>query len=222
MIMKTFSKISLALVAILFLLSFGMKSEAVAQPCTTILDTINLGGCPYEVELCIYCGAAYPGYVDVRSIRQLTGCVPSVTNYDELVKTAYKKAMASLWYDHCQQNVPPCSGTDRKEMTVKMYICWKAKLDYAPLIDKNLYYFYPCNTDEYCEVEYSYCIDSLGALQYTIGTATANFPSDSTLSCFGSEAEEVPLPVYPAPNGTESACFILHTPCNLDEFNWDD
>lgn len=216
--MKKLSNILVTLGVIIFLLSFGMKSEVVGQPCTQVKDTLVVDSCLYEVTICVYCGAAYPGYVAVDSVRQISGCTTSFT-YNEVLQTVYKKVMASQWYNYCQYNAPPCSGTERKEMEVEMYICWRARLEYASIAQENRYVFYPCNYDDYCEVEYSYCVDSLGVLQYTISDINPNFDLQD-LGC-SLEAEDVSLPEFPMfPNGSESDCFILHTPCNLDGFNW--
>ncbi|MFA7325699.1 MAG: hypothetical protein WC121_03480 [Candidatus Kapaibacterium sp.] len=57
--MKRFSNILVALGVTLFLLSVGMKSEAEAQPCTspwqTITEIVTVGGCNYQVEICVLC-----------------------------------------------------------------------------------------------------------------------------------------------------------------------
>lgn len=217
--MKKYSNILVALGVTLFLLTVGMKSEAEAQPCSIVVDTLILGGCPFEVELCVFCGNAYPGYVQVNKISPLSGCSTSLT-MEQLIQTAVKKASSALWFDYCQYNAPPCSGPSRKSVIAKIPICWSAVLQYASLAEENRYIYIPCNTDEYCEVEFKYCVDSLGTLQSTINSITPNYPLDSTLTCFGSEAENIQLPVYPLPNGTMSDCFILHTPCNPDEFGW--
>jgi hypothetical protein len=217
--MKNNTNILVALGVTLFLLTVGMKSEVKAQPCSIVVDTLVLGGCPYEVELCIFCGNAYPGYVEVNKITQLTGCSSSLT-MEELIQTAIKKASSALWFDYCQYTAPPCDGSDRKVVTVKVPICWRAGLQYASQAQENRYIYFPCNTDEYCEVKYKYCFDPLSVLQSTIDTIMPHYPADSTLTCFGSEADDIELPTYPMLNGTMSDCFILHTPCNPDDFNW--
>lgn len=79
--MKTITKILVALGVTLFLLTVGMKSEAKAQPCTTLLDTLTIGGCPYEFEICVYCGLSYPGYIIVKNYRKLDpNCINALTD----------------------------------------------------------------------------------------------------------------------------------------------
>lgn len=219
--MKTYKNILVALGVTLLLLTIGMKNELEAQPCTNLVDTLLIDGCYYEVYLCVFCGAAYPGYVNVDSLKSLNGCTNSLDPV-ELLQQAYSQVatVAMQWYEYCQPNLPPCTGTERKIMKLNINICWKAKLDYAPLSMENNYLFFPCNTDEYCEVEYSYCIDSLGMVQHNITSATSNY-NPYTLSCLGSEGYEIELPKYPDDdNGTETDCYILHTPCNPDGYIW--
>ena len=200
-----------------------MKNEAEAQPCTNMVDTLLIDGCFYEVYMCVFCGSAFPGYVTVDSVKSLDGCTSSL-NPIELLQQAYSQVatVAMQWYEYCTPHLPPCSGTERKILKLNISICWRAKLVYAPLTPANNYLFLPCNTDEYCEVEYSYCKDSLGIVQHDIISATKNY-NDSTLSCLGTEGIDVmPLPTFPTfPNGYETDCYILHTPCNPDGYIWD-
>ncbi|MFA7326512.1 MAG: hypothetical protein WC121_07615 [Candidatus Kapaibacterium sp.] len=63
--MKRFSNILVALGVTLFLITVGMKSEAEAKHCkgTTVVDTVTVDGCEFEVTLCVTCAYSYPGRV---------------------------------------------------------------------------------------------------------------------------------------------------------------
>lgn len=220
--MKTYKNMLVALGVTLFLLTVGMKSEAEAQPCTNLVDTLLIDGCYYEVYLCVYCGAAYPGYVNVDSLKSLGNCSTTL-DANQILQEAYSQVatVAMQWYEYCQPHLPPCSGTERFTMTLNINVCWKAKLQYAPLTMINHYIFIPCNTDEYCEVEYKYCIDSNGHVQHELYSSSRNFDIND-FSCDETEGYEVmPLPTFPTyPNGYETDCYILHTPCNPDGYIW--
>ena len=198
-----------------------MKKVAEAQPCTNMKDTLIIDGCPYEVDLCVYCGLSYPGYAIINSVRPLTNC-NSTLDRNELMQLAYTQlaTTASIWLNYCQTLLPPCSTQTRTIMKWRMPVCWYAKLEFSiPGANNDRHIILPCEDPEYCEIEYEYCIDDLGIIH-----------SDPTNTVFPVipncvlEGNEVILPddfIGSLP-GDESDCFILHTPCNPDDFEWND
>lgn len=216
--MKKFSNILVALGLTLFLLTVGIKSEA--RSCTSMKDTLIIDGCPYEVDLCVFCGLTYPGYVTVNNIRQLTNCA-SPLNSNQLLQQAFTQLAntASIIVNYCQTLIPPCSTQTTEVVKWRMYVCWKAILSYAPAPGLEQYHFVPC-TDEYCEVEYSYCKDANGAVIKSFNNSTSYFDILGP-TCKNTEGSDIVLPKYPLLIGSQSSCFVLHTPCNPDGFIWD-
>lgn len=216
--LKIYSVIALTLG--LFLIS-GSSIELKSQPCTTMVDTLTIDGCDYEVTLCVYCGLAYPGYLTVESMKLISSGCTTTLDPNELMQRAYTQVstVSVMWYNYCQYHLPPCGGPEPpKEMTVRQYYCWKVKLDYYDAVDSTNYYlFLPCNTDDYCEVTYEYCVDSLGVVQKNLSSSR----TDATSIDCTEEGEDIEIPEHPDPVGTESDCYILHTPCNPDIYIWD-
>ena len=210
--MKRFSNLLVALGVTLFLLTVGMKTEAKSQPCTSMLDTLIMDGCPYQVEICVYCGLTYPGYVEIGHIEPLDPNCINTLNQTELIQRAFTQLNTpdALWLEFCQPDLPPCSGTERKLVNWRSPYCWDAKLLFIipkPYPDPPRYEYYmkPCDNENYCTVQYSYCKDALGVIHYEVNT---NFPT-GVIDC--EESDEVLMPHV---IGNTSDCFIFHTPCN--------
>lgn len=212
--MKEFSNILVALGVTLFLLTVGMKSDLLSKHCKspyqTIIDTITVDGCQYEVDLCVFCGVAYPGEVIINSVRNIGSCAPTLTQ-DQIISQIYSQLSthAYLWFQYCQFNVPPCSGKARKKIEWKVYTCWKMILVHNdPDPDNRIYLSIPCGDDTYCKVTYSYCVDPFGIVQSNVSSYLGvNWPITCTL-----EGYEIIKPITYV--GEESECYIVHTPCN--------
>lgn len=212
--MKTYKNILVALGITLFLLTVGMKGEAEAQPCTVLKDTLNIGGCPYEIDVCVYCGLSYPGYAEIKGIRPIDPNCTSTLPFYQVMQQAYTQLtnVATIWLDYCQPLLPPCEGTIRKPFKWRIALCWYARLEFSkpgPNNDRHL--IMPCEDSPYCEVEYEYCVDEYGMVHHTEDTSIILIEPNCTL-----EGYEVILPDDFIGNlpGDESDCFILHTPCN--------
>src|SRR5690606_23575786 len=108
--MKKLSNILVTLGVTIFLLSFGIKSEAVGQPCTILKDTLTISGCEYEFQVCVYCGLSYPGYAEVRGFTPLNPNCSNGLTFEQLMQQAQTQlgTSASLWLDFCLPTVPPC------------------------------------------------------------------------------------------------------------------
>jgi hypothetical protein len=209
MIMKAISKISLALVAILFLLSFGMRSEAVAQ-CPPyynhVIDTVTIsGGCSYEVDLCVLCAFSYPGEIKINKVTALDS---SCSNQDPeiILKDIFTQLgnYPSFWFDYCGA-FPPCGmGTER----IKIYkpYCWKLKRLNTV---EDRYEFLRCSDDACIEI-YDFCTDSNGQTHKVLVSSSSTIPPGVEIPCH-IEGEDLVLPKNAY---EESECFILHTLCN--------
>lgn len=108
--------------------------------------------------------------------------------------------------------MPPCSGTERKLVNWRIPLCWNSQLKYiippSPPQHPALryeYYTRPCDDENYCTVQYEYCVDALGAIHYEVNSyILTGFPDCE-------DAEDIILPII---IGQTSDCFIYHTPCN--------
>lgn len=214
--MKNFSNILATVLVALFLLSFGIKSEAVGQPCTNMKDTLIIDGCPYEVDLCVYCGLTYPGYVKVNQVKQLTNCA-SPLDPNELLQQAFTQLSVSpyFWFNYCNPTLPPCPN--KKKLNFHINVCWKIILYYHDGTSGSEEYIYEPCSDEYCDVEIGYCRDAEGNLVSEI--SNVDNTHSGTISC-KIEGSVIVKPDYTNPFGTETQCYILHTPCNPDDFIW--
>lgn len=213
--MKKFTNIFVALGVTLFLLTVGIKSEAVAkEPCptgwTSVTDTVTVDGCEFEVGLCVLCSFSYPGQVKFNYFKQLDDCA-SILLPGQIKSQIMSQVQtyAYKYFDYCQFTLLPCDQKERKKIKFNSPVCWFARLYYKTQNDLR-YYYLPCDDDAYCEVTYSYCVDKNGVVQSSPdpGFTPYNFPYDCFL-----EGHQVPLPTGEI--GDESDCYILHTPCNL-------
>lgn len=216
--MKNFKNLLFTLGVTFFLLTFGMKSEAEAKdPCppgwTTLIDTVTVDGCDYEVELCVYCQFALPGKVRFNHYRNIDDCA-TLLNPSEIEDEIISQIVtfAYSYFDYCQFLLPPCDQKPRKKITFDIPICMKAHLYYKapPPLNDYRYLYLPCGDDAYCSVTYSYCVDYFGVAHHTVdpGSTSHNFP----YSCTKEGYEIIPLPTGSV--GDESECYIIHTPCN--------
>jgi hypothetical protein len=213
--MKRFTNILVALGVTLFLLTVGMKSEAEAQPCTNVKDTLTIAGCQYEIDLCVYCGLSYPGYIEIDTIRTIDPNCVNHLSQEQLIKQAFLQLYneASIWLKFCQPLVPPYDGPLREIIEWRMPFCWKLQLVHITVPippDTEFEYTYnyiPCSKNEYCAVEVEYCRDKNGVLQHTVNN---NVPTGFPLCRI--EGYDLDKPIIYI--GEESDCFILHTPCN--------
>lgn len=214
--MKRFTNLFVALGVTLFLFTIGMKSEAEGQPCTTLLDTLTIAGCPYEFEICVYCGLSYPGYVKVMGYRKLDpNCINALTDV-QLIQQALTQlnSPSSLWLEFCQPFVPPCDEEARKVVTWQIPMCVNARLygivppNPPAFPDVRYEYYIRSCSDSYCSIEYEYCRDEFGVIHYNVNSYT---PTTGTLGC-SLEGWQVELPTEEI--GETSDCYIIHTPCN--------
>lgn len=210
-IMKKYTNIFVALGVTMFLLTVGMKSEADGQHCKgiTIVDTVTVDGCEYELELCALCRYAYPGEISNLHYKNIGPCSTTL-NPDQVFQGIMSQisTYAYLWFDHCVKNIPPCNGTERREITFNIPICWHAKLIVEDPIDpdNNIYLYEQCVDEAECYVTYSYCKDAFNNVQKEV----KEFYSFGTPDC-KLEAEYV---VLPTALGDSSDCYHIHTPCN--------
>lgn len=207
--MKNYSNILLSLGVTLFLLTLGMKNEAVSKLCsyggTPVYDTLTVDGCDYVVLVCYTCRYALPGEAYIQDYFNLTECSTTL-NPNEVFQGIMSQISnyAYLWFDHCQGNVPPCNGKERTEITFNIPICWQAIcISNSPL--KHLYQ--QCEDESECFVTYSYCKD----LFNNVHKEVKEFYPSGTRTCVLEGHEILPLPTS---LGDSTDCYIIHTPCN--------
>ncbi|MFA7325125.1 MAG: hypothetical protein WC121_00530 [Candidatus Kapaibacterium sp.] len=183
------------------------------KPWVNIVDTVTVDGCDYEIDLCVYCAFAYPGKVKINYYRNISGCTPTIPpNQITNQIISQISTYAYFWFDYCQFNLPPCSGSLRKKIEWDIYICWKAKLVIKGATPHDdVYLHLPCeDNDTFCRVTYSYCVDEFAVVHHNVsGYLGYNFDPSCTLE--GSAV--FPLPPS-AMVGDETACYVLHTVCN--------
>lgn len=209
--MKQYSKILVALAVTLFLLTIGIKSEAEAQcpsPKLHYIDTLTVGGCDYEVDMCIECTVTHPGKVTYNSITPLdSSCVSSLSPEQQIQQVLSQTSnWAYVYFNACPQNFPPCDTT-AKRITFEYPLCWTVVLD----TNNKRYWYYSCD-DSKCAVTYDICMKMP---EMTIQKTLVGGPTFiNTPNCYlqGSEIE------FPDEHDEESECFILHTPCNPDGY----
>lgn len=206
--MKTISNILTTTIVALFLLSFGMKSEAVGQPCTQKKDTLTIFGCEYEIELCIECTYAYPGRIKLQNIKSLDdSCVTSpLLTPDQLIDQVISQISnwATVYFETCILSGPPCDINNPEIVTYRYPRCWYMLKDAT----ENQTWYIPCNT-QYCDVEYEYCVEMPG-MNVRLTQISYNTIGGSPLEC-SLEGFQVPRPTQPLES---SECFILHTLCD--------
>ena len=213
--MKYFSNILATIFVALFLLSFGMKSEAVGQcpsgwSSTTV--TMSVGSCNYDVQICYKCGLAYPGEATIVGLTLLPSsppCTPLPIN--TVIQQLYSQMSTYNFFlsNLCpyMSTVPPCPEGSEE---VKIYhnICWKKKK--IIYFGEETFYYTPCSSDV-CVETFKWCTElpSMNVIKIPISTV----PNYTTISCT-LEGHEITEPVNV---GDESECFIYHSLCNPSE-----
>ena len=208
--MKKYTNILVALGVTLFLLTIGIENEVLAEDCEclTVIDTLTVDGCDYEIELCAKCRYAFPGEVSKLHYKNLGPCSTTL-NPEQVFQGILSQISnyAYLWFDHCQGPLPPCNENARREITFDIPICWHAKLIFIdPLTLDKTYLYEQCDDVADCKVTYSYCKDAFGAVHKEV---VSHNPYE-TPTC-NIEGEFV---ILPTDLGDSSDCYIIHTPCN--------
>lgn len=191
-------------------ISEGQGQSTCTSPWTTMIEIVTVGGCNYEVELCVWCAPAYPGEVKVIKIRNAGPC-SSTLDQNQITQGIITQLMNpySLWFNLCNNNLPPCKNSPPFIVTVDLPICWKVKLVYQDLQDttNNVYLSFPCDDDAFCRVENKYCKDKYGVKHHTEGNYLGfYFPYECDIEGYNL--------VMPTVLNGESDCYILHTKCN--------
>ncbi len=217
--MKNYTNILVALGVTLFLLTVGMKSEAEAQcPIGFTPRTINMnvGGCIYEVDICVKCSPLGLGASEVHisgGARLVPPCIPTLP-YSAVVDyiNSQIKNPSYMFDVLCpfSPQAPPCDGPNPPIIVkYRSYLCWKAEVIYYH--NDYTLYFSPCG-DDYCEETYLYCVDGNGAYQKTL--INTDPPGIVTPSCTV-EGYQINFP-EPSVNtlGNTTPCYIYHSECN--------
>ena len=206
--MKRFSNILVALGVTVFLMIVGKKSEVKAQCLagfTYKKDTLMIGGCPWEIELCFKCGLSYPGEVKVNSatpIPQFPPCTPvtlqqaldyaysQLANYDYIINKLCKT----------YPSIPPCPQQSQA-IRIHHNYCWKmTRIIYH---GQETIRFTACPSDG-CYEDVTFCHDGTNINRISTGYMTG--PPTCGL--------EESMATVPTVVGQSSDCFIYHSPCN--------
>lgn len=208
-IMNRFSNISATLMVALFLLTFCTKSEALGQ-CPSgqlhYVDTLLVGGCLYEVDMCIECTVTHPGRVTYKSVTPLDSSCVNGLSHNQLLQQVLSQTSnwAYIYFNACPQNFPPCDTT-AKRITFSYPVCWTVILDTM----NHRYWYSRCDSTS-CDVTYDFCMKypEMNIQKTFVSMTEVNFEPQCTL-----EGYQIELPDE---HNEHSECFILHTPCNPD------
>jgi len=207
--MKYFSNILATTIVALFLLSFGIKSEAVGQ-CPSGYSsktlTMTIAGCPWEVLICYKCDFAVPSIVEIHGMMPIPQ-TPACTAVPLQQALDYARGQLGN-YDYVRNELcniltvmPPCPGKSDK-ITFNYFLCWKMKR--ILYFGEETIYYSICD-DAICKVEREYCHEAMN-----VNVTETIVGIDGTPDC-GLEEELVDLP---SEFDVWSDCFIYHTPCN--------
>ncbi|MCK5740860.1 MAG: hypothetical protein KAH48_01470 [Chlorobi bacterium] len=204
------------LVMMVFVLGMmlGWVGEAEAQ-CPTgftpMTVNIDVGGCPYEVQLCVKCSLT--GYtassvmiMGIMPIPMTPACVNNMP-YDDVVQ--YVELFVTnpdYYYTYvCTTNDPPPCPAQSGEIELYHWNCWKIEL--IEYFGDETLHFTPCG-DTYCYEKITWCYDAnFNKYNRTVvdGPTQVGEP-ECTL-----EAHEIEVPTVV---GEFSECFIYPTACD--------
>lgn len=200
--MKIYTNITATFVAILFLLSFGMKSEAVAScPSGTSSTTMifNIGGCDWMVDICYKCPfTANPSWFTFTKYKKVhQTCICSVPENEILDSVTAQMLDGRMFlYGLCAGTIPPC-GTTNAAFQIRVYDCWFMR----NIFDVGLEYVV-CDYSSWCVQDVEICWDQTYGPQY--------FPSGVWYPFGDSYCETIIMPDTPPP-GSSSSCWFNST-----------
>lgn len=202
------------LLAVAITAFFVFQGQAIAQ-CPdgytprTVYMTIN--GCPYQVDLCVSCSVGpVPSSVSVIGLLQIPQTPPCVQTWTFQQVLQEVESQVSTWdymytYLCDPMTAPPCPNQAYNSMN--HWVCWKIQcIEYLGEI--TLYYV-ACDYDNYCEETYSWCWQADEHGGHYVRTSYEHHMVGS-INCT-LEGWQIHVPTVP---GTESECYIYHTPCN--------
>ena len=185
----------------------GLDCQALGYNQTSVSMTV--GGCDLIADVCYLCpptGISGGSFILANLKFQPTDCIPIIP-INEVIEEIYNQ-LYSFYYINiiCPNPIPPCDEFDRKEIEVKVPICWKI------VNEQGEYLYVPCEDTAYCKYIIKLCRD---VLYGKLISEFVDLQIEGIINC------AVPFPsgidleneINSLNPGEESDCFYINTKC---------
>ncbi len=206
-------------ILVMMVFVFGMMvswvGEAEAHTCPTGFTPMHInmdvGGCPYAVELCVKCSvtgytASSVAVVGFTPIVTDPACDPEMTFKEvcQYIETYVTNPDFYYTYVCTLTNVPPPCPSQSVEIELYHYNCWQIEL--IEYFGEETLHYYTCD-DAYCLETITWCYDANNNeyVRTQVSKTQVGEP-DCEL-----EAHEITIPTIV---GNTSGCFINPTVCD--------
>ncbi len=175
-------------------------------PYNMVQKTFNIGGCVYDVNLCVNCNP-FNNMVEVKvwGFNKLDpNCDNGLTSTQVLAEIKEQVNRAEVLKNLCTEGFMPCDGSmGYSYFYIAIPICW-----FKYNINGNIYYNICYSSQDFCIEIWKWCYDN-NTGQYQRELDREAYQNGSWEErCSNPEPLVDPLP------GEQSSCFYLNTDCN--------